>query len=133
MKLANPKKRATEEWRGKSPDTAFPDYVRLRIAERDGWICQCGCMQKIEPTIDAWDTDHKVAIVNGGENRESNGATYFRKHHQQIKTPADLREKSERYRSQRRHFGMKKPHGRPMPGTKRSGWKHKMNGDWERR
>ena len=23
--------------------------------------------------------------------------------------------------------------GRPMAGTKRSGWKHKVNGDWERR
>lgn len=22
---------------------------------------------------------------------------------------------------------------KPMPGSKRSGWKHKMNGDWERR
>jgi 5-methylcytosine-specific restriction protein A len=108
MKLANPNKRSTEEWWGRTPDTPFPDYVRLRIAERDRWICQCGCETPIHPTRDAWDTDHKNAIVNGGENRESNGATYHRKHHQQFKTPADLAEKSDRYAKQRRHFGMKK-------------------------
>lgn len=30
-------------------------------------------------------------------------------------------------------WNIKRPKGRPLPGTKASGWRHKINGTWERR
>jgi 5-methylcytosine-specific restriction enzyme A len=39
--------------------------------------------------------------------------------------------KSNRIRE--RVAGIKRIRGRPLPGTRRSGWKHKVNGTWERR
>jgi hypothetical protein len=30
-------------------------------------------------------------------------------------------------------LGLKKTKGRPLPGTRASGWRHRMNGRWERR
>jgi hypothetical protein len=38
------------------------------------------------------------------------------------------------YRKRLRHAGIKlAPQGRPLPGTFASGWKHRMDGGWERR
>ena len=38
---------------------------------RDGRTCQFGCGRTIRPD-DAWETDHTIAIINGGANRERN-------------------------------------------------------------
>jgi hypothetical protein len=49
------------------------------------------------------------------------------------KTEADM-QKSRSYRKWLRHAGVKlAPKGRPLPGTFASGWKHRMDGGWERR
>jgi hypothetical protein len=38
------------------------------------------------------------------------------------------------YRKRLRHAGIKvAAKGRPLPGTFASGWKHRMDGGWERR
>ncbi len=98
--------RSVPEWIGKTPDEPFPPRVRLRIFERDGGKCQCGCNRVIRAG-DKWDTDHAIAIVNGGENRESNGRTILTEHHK-VKTKSDLKIKSKTARVRGRHLGVKK-------------------------
>lgn len=99
--------RSVPEWIGKTDDAAIPPRVRLRVFDGDKGVCQCGCGIKIR-SGDAWDTDHKVALANGGENRESNLQTLLRGHHR-IKTRADVAQKATDYRKRKSNLGLKKP------------------------
>jgi 5-methylcytosine-specific restriction enzyme A len=123
--------RSVEEWRGKTSDSAIPPRVRLRVFTRDGGICQCGCEMVIFPG-DKWETDHKIAVINGGENREQNLRTLLAKHHK-IKTAADVAEKAIVTRKRMAHLGIKRRKGPPMPGSRASGIKKKMDGSVVRR
>lgn len=123
--------RTVEEWIGRSDDTTIPPRVRLRVFDRDGGICQCGCTIKIQPG-DKWQTDHTIAMANGGENRERNLRTLLDAHHK-AKTAADVAEKSTIYEGRLRFLGLKKPKGRPMPGSRASGLRRRMDGTVERR
>jgi 5-methylcytosine-specific restriction endonuclease McrA len=99
--------RETEEWLGKSDSTPVPTRVRIRQYIRDNGVCQCGCTTKIQ-VGDKWETDHTIAIANGGENRESNLRTLLSFHHK-LKTKADVAEKSTTARVRAKHLGLKKP------------------------
>lgn len=117
--------RSVPEWIGKTSDSNIPDRVRMRVAERDGWRCQCGCDRDILPW-ESWDTDHKKALVNGGENRESNLRTLLTEHHR-LKTAQDVSEKSKIYRVKKRHRGLRKTSKFACART--SKWKKKINGE----
>ena len=58
------------EWQGKTPSTKVPPRVRLRIYDRAGGICHI-CKLPIKPG-ETWHADHVKALIEGGENRESN-------------------------------------------------------------
>ena len=92
--------RAVTEWIGRSPDTPIPPRVKLRVFDRHGGICHLSG-RKIMPG-EPWDCDHIVALINGGENRESNLAPALRDKHRK-KTAEDVREKS-RVASRRQSF-----------------------------
>lgn len=93
---------------------------------------RCGnCTRKIN-TGDKWTCDHRLALVLGGDNRELN-LWPLCSWCEPRKTAIDLRLKSLTARIQRKHYGIKIPKGRPLPGTFRSGWRHRMDGAWERR
>ena len=98
--------RELPEWIG-VPGGRIPPRVRLRVFYRDSGICQCGC-QRLIHAGEKWQTDHRIALVNGGENRESNLRTLLAKHHA-TKTKADVAEKSRVYRKQSKHLGIKAP------------------------
>jgi 5-methylcytosine-specific restriction endonuclease McrA len=117
--------RSTKEWIGKTPDTPVPLHVRVRQFERDEGICQCGCDRPIFPG-DKWETDHTTAIINGGENRESNLRTLLGACHK-AKTKQDVAEKAMVYRKRAAHLGLKKSK-HPMPGGKQSKFKRRMDG-----
>lgn len=119
--------RSLPEWIGKTPDVPFPPRVRLRILLRqDGRCALCPC--KI---IGSFVCDHKVALINGGENRESNGQAICRDC-DKAKTAADVAVKAKTADMAKAAHGLKKPKT-IIPGSKASGWKHKMDGTWERR
>lgn len=99
--------REVPEWIGATPDSKIPPRVRLRVFYRDNGICQCGCERLIRAG-ERWQTDHKIAIVNGGENREQNFRTLLVKHHA-VKTAEDVAEKSRVYRKRAKHLGVKRP------------------------
>lgn len=123
-------RRTVPEWIGKTPDAKVPDRVRDRIFEARGRRCHIS--GRIIRPGEPWDLDHIVALINGGEHRESNLAPALRDKHRE-KTAEDVAMKSRDYRKRKATYGFKKPKGRPMPGSRASGWKHKIGGGWERR
>lgn len=98
--------RTVEEWRGATDDSAVPPRVRLRVFARANGLCEA-CGRKIRPG-DKWQADHTVAIVNEGENRESNLRCICDWCHKE-KTKADVSEKSRARRIQAHHAGIRKP------------------------
>jgi 5-methylcytosine-specific restriction endonuclease McrA len=122
--------RSVEEWVGKTDDSKIPDRVRIRVFEKYRGICYRSGV-KIMPGDD-WDCDHIIALANGGRHAEDNLAPILRLPHR-AKTKEDRKIQSRIYKVRKRHLGLAKPKGRPMPGTKASGWKRKLDGSWERR
>lgn len=117
--------RSLDEWIGATDDSRIPPRVRLRVWEREKGICWISG-RKIMPG-EPWDLDHKIALINGGEHRESNLFPALRDKHRE-KTKADVAEKSAAARQRAKHLGISKPKGRPMPGTKLSGLKRGFDG-----
>lgn len=98
--------REVPEWIGRTPDTPAPPRVRLRVFERYKGICYLSG-RKIMPG-DKWEIEHPQAIINGGENRESNMAPALVGPHKR-KTAQDLAQKAKNDRVRKRHLGIKKP------------------------
>lgn len=119
--------RELPEWIGASDDTPPPPRVKLRVFKRYGGVCQT-CFAKI---MSGPEFDHRIALINGGENRESNLVPAHPKCHK-AKTREDVAEKSANARTQLHHYGIRKAKN-PMPGSRASGLKKKMNGTVERR
>jgi 5-methylcytosine-specific restriction endonuclease McrA len=121
--------RTVKEWIGKTDDTPVPDRVRMRVFIRDGGRCQCGCGIKIRPG-DAWETDHTIAIINGGPNRESNLRTLLDgpEHHGR-KTRADVAMKATNYRVMKKHFGLKSRQRSRWSCGKGTPFKKKLTGE----
>lgn len=95
--------RALPEWIGKTPDSPVPPRVRLRVFLRYDGRCQCGCNRTIRPG-EKWNLEDTIALINGGENRESNKKPWLEEHHKR-KTKEDVAEKSRVYRKAAKHFG----------------------------
>jgi 5-methylcytosine-specific restriction endonuclease McrA len=116
--------RELPEWIGATPDSKVPPRVRLRVFYRDDGTCQCGCGRLIHAG-EKWQTDHTIALINGGENRERNLRTLLVKHHA-AKTKEDVAQKSKDYRVRAKHNGIRKPSR--FPGSRDSRWKKKIDG-----
>ncbi|MEU7656820.1 HNH endonuclease signature motif containing protein [Micromonospora taraxaci] len=110
--------RSVPEWIGKTDDAAIPPRVRLRVFDAHNGICHISGrrIQAGEP----WDIDHVIALINGGEHRESNMAPALRDKHR-AKTVEDVAIKSRDNRKRAKSLGIKKR-------TSFRGWR-KMNGD----
>ncbi len=94
--------RSVPAWVGKSDDHRAPQKVRLRVFDRVGGKCHL-CGQPIQ-TGQKWDLDHVVALINGGENVESNLHPAHRKCHKD-KTAADVAEKARIAGIRAKHIG----------------------------
>ncbi len=122
--------RSLDEWIGANDDTPTPPRVQLRVIIHYDARCAL-CTRKIGGPV-LWQCDHIKALVNGGENRESNLQPLCLTCHE-TKTKGDCREKSITYRNTLKHYGIKKRQWRPLLGTKASGWRKRMDGTLERR
>lgn len=98
--------RSTEEWRGKTDNSAIPPRVKIRI-----FLLACGkcqnCGRFIAGKLTA-EYDHVTALINSGENSEGNLQLLCCECHRQ-KTKADVAEKAIVYRKRTKHMGLKKP------------------------
>ena len=97
--------RSVPEWIGKTDDAKVPPRVRLRIFEREGGICHLS-KRKIQPG-EKWELDHIVALINGGEHRESNLAPALVQPHRE-KTRKDVAAKAKSARVRSKHLGIRK-------------------------
>jgi 5-methylcytosine-specific restriction endonuclease McrA len=117
--------REVPEWIGATPDSPIPPRVKARVFERAGGVCHI-TGRKIRPG-EAWDCDHVLALVNGGENREANLAPALRDAHR-AKTADDVAQKSKDARVRAKHLGLWKPRS-TLAGSKRSRFKKKVSGE----
>lgn len=97
--------------------------------DRKGICCWCGGKIKVgEPWID----EHWNPLWRNGDNADSNrGVAHTHCAKEKTKQEATARAKGRRVAA--KHMGAWQSKGKPMPGTKRSGWKKKLNGQVERR
>lgn len=116
--------RTVSEWIGRTDDTPAPPRVRLRVFEAHEGRCHISG-RKIGPG-DKWELDHVVALVNGGENRESNLAPALTSEHRK-KTAQDVAQKAKDRRVRQKHLGIYQSKS-TLPGSKNSKWKRKVGG-----
>ena len=95
--------RPVKEWIGKRPESMPGKLVLLRLYSRQNGICACGCNRVMNLNRDKIDCDHKLALIDGGENRESNLQLMLHEHHQ-AKTAAEATVRSEARNHQAKAF-----------------------------
>jgi 5-methylcytosine-specific restriction endonuclease McrA len=107
----------------------FKRKDRAKIALRANGRCEkCGAKLK----VGEGDADHILPVELGGESVIENGQWLCTPCHKS-KTADDIRRMRKAERQRDRHIGAKAPSRNPLPGSKASGWKKKMNGEWVRR
>lgn len=111
--------RTVKEWQGDTDEQRAPPRVRARIFDREGGKCHlCG-----QPIIGKkWALDHVKALINGGENRETNLKPIHIACHRE-KTAADVAEKARIAAKRRKHIGIvdaPKMQGRPFQKSRKA-------------
>jgi len=80
-----------------------------------------------------WELDHVLPLALGGKDAPDNLAPCCEWCHKS-KSLADLGRIRKADRQSKFHAGERhRRKSRPMPGSKASNWKHRMDGQWERR
>jgi|GEM_PF-6011509 5-methylcytosine-specific restriction protein A len=92
-----------KEWIGRTPEAMPGQTVLLRLYAKQNGICACGCGQVMNLNRDKVDCDHKLAIIDGGENRESNLQLMLHPCHK-AKTGAEATARSEERRHKAKAF-----------------------------
>lgn len=90
------------------------------------------CDAQIDLEISWWELDHRIPLALGGSNEPDNLQVLCGHCHKQKTRTKDIPTIAKVTRTREKQQGVRRT-SKPMPGSKRSGWKHKMNGDWERR
>jgi 5-methylcytosine-specific restriction protein A len=108
------------------------EFTRKQRAEI--WLRAKGCCEKCDARLKTGegDFDHRVAQGYGGENTVENGQLLCKVCHK-AKTGKDkgITERVKRIRD--KHNAVMPKKSRPMPGSKASGLKKRMDGTVERR
>jgi 5-methylcytosine-specific restriction protein A len=106
-----------------------PPRVRARVFGVFDGHCPL-CTRKIL-TGERWILDHRIALINGGQNRESNLQPICGWCDRNIKTPADVAKKSKIADQRAKHLGIRKRSS--FPCSKDSPFKKKISGEVVRR
>lgn len=111
--------RARPEWIADTDDQRAPPRVRQRIFDDCGGKCHiCGLIIVGKK----WALDHVTALVNGGENRQSNLKPVHIACHA-IKTAADVAEKAKIAKIRQKHNGIVDPpkmQGKPFAKSRKA-------------
>jgi 5-methylcytosine-specific restriction endonuclease McrA len=100
--------RPVKEWIGKRPESMPGKLVMLRLYAKQNGLCACGCGMVMNLNRDQVDCDHKLALIDGGENRETNLQLLLRQHHR-AKTSVENSQRAQARRHQAKAFA--KPKG----------------------
>ena len=109
----------------------FSTSFRLSLFLKRKGTCS-GCSQKIEAGK-AWDIDHILPFALGGTNEPNNLQILCNPCHRSKTTHSDVPRIAKTKRLKARHLGARAPSTRPIPGSRRSPWKRKMDGSVVRR
>jgi hypothetical protein len=97
----------------------------LRIWEQHKGICVL-CKMPIDGAREDWFIEHLRALELGGEDVDANcGPAHL--YHKKAKDADDHGRAAKAKRAKQRHLGIKVTK-RPMPGSRASKWKRKMDG-----
>ncbi len=96
--------RSVDEWIGKDDDEDPPPRVRLRVFDREHGKCH-RCTRKILAYRESWTLEHRVALINGGHNRETNLCLTCC-NCLPDKNAEDVAEKSSVYHKRAKHLGI---------------------------
>lgn len=107
----------------------FPPKVKLAAFGRCQGMCE-RCSVWLMPGKFAY--DHVLPDALGGEPVLGNCEVLCSTCHAVKTASADIPRIAKAKRQQRAHLGIRKQ-GRPLPGSKASGWKRRIDGTWERR
>lgn len=121
--------RSVPPWKGKTYDDPIPNRVKIRLFQATGGRCAI-CTRLIYIGM-SWVCDHMLALANGGRHAEDNLQVLCEECHK-TKTRSDVAMKALANRIKTKHLGLKRSRN-PMPGSRASGWKRKMSGEWVRR
>ena len=80
----------------------------------------------------AWEVEHVIPLALGGDDEPHNMRPAHAKCHR-TKTADDATNTAKAKRREAKHNGWRAPSKRPMPGSRASGWKQKLTGEWVRR
>ena len=109
----------------------FSTSFRLNLFLKRKGAC-AACTQKIEAGK-SWDIDHILPLAMGGTNAPENLQILCRSCHRTKTTHYDVPRIAKTKRLKAQHLGARAPSTRPIPGSRRSPWKRKMDGSVVRR
>ena len=104
--------------------------TRVKIFTKDDGICHL-CNMKVLPGQE-WDVSHEVPLEAGGADDMTNWRVAHRKCHRKHTAEVDIPVIAKLKRVSARHIGAKVSKN-PIPGSKNSPWKRKMDGTVVRR
>lgn len=109
----------------------FPTRVRVAALERCGGVCEHpDCTTRLRPGDLFY--DHIVPDAIGGEPTIDNCQCLCRAHHDPKTFKDDIPRIAKTRRQSQKHMGARKT-SQPILGSRASGWKHRMDGIWEKR
>lgn len=103
---------------------------RVECFESNGGICHvCGVKIGVG---EMWDVEHVIALEAGGDDVAENRRPVHRKVCHPAKTAADHTTGAKIKRVRARHIGARAPSRNPLPGSRASGIRKRLNGTVER-
>jgi 5-methylcytosine-specific restriction enzyme A len=106
------------------------DKVRREVWIREKGVCHIG-HHKIMPGT-PWHLEHPHCLQDGGSDDPSDLKLACERCHRRKTSRENARRAKERQVFDK-HFGIWQPKSPPLPGCRRSKWKHKICGEWLRR
>ncbi|KRE07420.1 hypothetical protein ASE63_22230 [Bosea sp. Root381] len=109
--------------------------IVLRATNRDGFVCceECGLVLGKKPYEVDHTTPEALVMDKTKPLTADDGKLLGKDCCHTPKTVDDIRRIRKADRQRDRHTGAIVKTARPLPGSKASGWRHRMNGTWERR
>ena len=109
----------------------FSTSFRLNLFLKRKGAC-ASCHQKIDAGK-AWDIDHILPLALGGTNEPENLQILCKPCHHSKTSQSDIPRIAKIKRLKAAHLGARSPSTRPIPGSRRSPWKRKLDGSVVRR
>lgn len=108
----------------------FPAKVKVAAFERANGRCE-SCTARL--CLGHYQYDHVIPTALGGPPTLENCQVICSSCHMVKTARTDVPQIARSERIRRKHIGAKSRPRKPMPGSRASAWKHRMDGSWERR